>query len=156
MILRNKTKSWKHFPPPLSTSFPDPLPAPLSGTGEWRMQVVGSSRCLWSSFPLTLFPWSSRSLPWEIVHEIPLPTDCTSWTASVWVCSTGCSPSGAVLTSMGPLWSQKSSQQPCSSMGSSLHGFTSPGRGLLQCRQNTGSLPVSGIHLLIMEPTGCR
>jgi len=62
--------------------------------------------------------------------------------------STGCSPSGADCSSVGPLCSHKSCQQTCSSVGSSLHGSTCPGRSLLEHGLSTGPQPPLGIYLL--------
>ena len=50
----------------------------------------------------------------------------SSRTAPAWVPSTGCSPSGADCSSVGPPRGHKSCQQTCFSVGSSLHGATGP------------------------------
>jgi len=51
--------------------------------------------------------------------------------ALVWVPSTGCSPSGAGCSHVGPPWGQKSCQQTCLGVGSLLHGATGPARRTL-------------------------
>ena len=50
----------------------------------------------------------------------------SSRTAPAWVPSTGCSPSGADCSSVGPPRGHKSCQQTCFGVGSSLHGATGP------------------------------
>jgi len=72
----------------------------------------------------------------------------SSGTAPAWVLPMGCSPSGTGCSSMVPPRSHKPCQQTCSSVGSSLHGSTGPGRSLLQHGLPTGSQLPSGIHLL--------
>jgi len=88
------------------------------------------------------FPWAAA------LHKLPqhgsLPMEC--------------SPSGTGCSGVGPPRGHKLCQQTCSSVGSSLHGSTGPGRSLTQHRLPTGSELPSGIPLLqrgIPSP-GCR
>jgi len=57
-----------------------------------------------------------------------------SRTVPVRVLPTGCSSSGMGCSSVGLPWGYKSCQQICSSVGSSLHKSSDPGRSLLLCR----------------------
>jgi len=83
-----------------------------------------------------------------VLHELP---QCGS-------VPTGCSPSGAGCSSVGPPRGHKPCQQTCSGVGSSLHGSGSPGRSLLQRGLPVGSQLPSGIHLLRrgVPSMGCR
>jgi len=89
---------------------------------------------------------SCSSTTWDtVLHEL---FTSSSQIAPAWVASTGCSPSGTGCSSVGPPRGHKPCQQTCSSVGSSLHGSTGPGRSLLQHGLPTGSQSPSGIHLL--------
>jgi len=87
---------------------------------------------------LTLFPCSSMgSLPQETVLHKMLQCGPFPRMQSLRNCC-----------SVGPLWGHKSCLKTCSSVSSSLHGSTGPGRSLLQHRLFTVSQPPSGIHQL--------
>jgi len=113
------------------------------------------TRCLCCSFllrrttPHTL-PLLQREVP---SHGRQFSTDFSKVSPShelphSGILPTGCSPSGTGCSSMGPPWGHKPCQQTCSSVGSSLHRSTGPGRSLIQCGLPMGSQPPSGIQLL--------
>jgi len=91
-------------------------------------------------------------------REVPPMGDSSPRTAPAWVLPAGCSPSGTECSSVGPPRGHKFCQQACSSMGSSLHGFTGLARSLLQHGLAMGSQLPSGIHLLQcgIRSMGCR
>jgi len=104
---------------------------------------------------LTLFPSSSlTSLSRETVLHKLLQCESFPRAAALHELLQGGSfPWGADLqgtgcSSVGPPQGHKPGQQTCSSVGSSLHGATDPGKSLLQCRLSTGSQLPSSVHLL--------
>jgi len=78
-----------------------------------------------------------------------------SRTVPAWVFSMGCSPSGMDCSSVGPPESHKPCQQTCFSVGFSLHGFTGPGRSLLQSEVSMGSQPPLGGSSAVGSSMGC-
>ena len=92
---------------------------------------------------------SSTAPAWGPSHRRQSSTNCSHWvlptgcsssqTTPTWVLPMGCSPSGTGCSSVGPPRGHKPCQQTYSSVGSSLHGSTGPGRTLLQHRVSTGS-----------------
>jgi len=109
----------------------------MQGDGEWRLWSVCNSSSL-----LFLPPHAVLLLQ----HGGPPMGDSPSKTAPARVLTTGHSPSGTGCSSVGPPRGHKHCQQSGSSMGSSLHGSTGPGRNLLQHGFPTGSQLPSGIH----------
>jgi len=119
---------------------------------------------------LTLCPCSSVGpLPWETIlhyfsnaspsHGLQFFTNCSSvgpchrvqsFRNRLLQCGspTGSHALPANLLQRGSPRGRKPCQETCSSVGSSLHGSTSPGRILLQHGIPMGSQPPSGIHLL--------
>ena len=140
-----------NFTPEFSTSSP---PRAAQGDGEWGLWPVHHT--------LSLLLLPPHSLP-LLQHEAPLTGDSCAQISkvspshglqfftncpSVGPFTMRCSPSGADCSSVGPPWGHKPCQQTCSSMGSSFHAATGPGRSLLQRGLSTGSQPASGILLL--------
>jgi len=101
---------------------------------------------------LTFFPCSSlRSFSWETFLHKFLQRESFPWVEVVHkLPQSGSLPWGAVLQEQAAparFPNGITSQQTCSSMGSSLHGSTGPARNLLQRGLPTGSQPLLGIHL---------
>lgn len=81
---------------------------------------------------LHTLPLLQRKQPFMNFSSVSASTGWSySWTIPARVSSIGCSPSGRISSSMGPLPGHKSCQNTWSSVGSSLHGFTGPSWSLL-------------------------
>jgi len=125
-------------------SLPTSLPSPPDWHREWGLRSVHHI-CACCAFLLTL-PLLQGGAPPK--GESPSQTAPNFFTTcSAWVLPTGCSTSGTGCSSMGPPRGHQPCQQTCSSVGSSLHGSTGPGRSLLQHGLPMGSQPPLGIPL---------
>jgi len=90
------------------------------------------------------------SLPWETVLHKFLQRESFPRAAALHELlqqrshPSGCSPSGAGCSGVGPPQGHKSCQQTCSGVGSTLHKVTGPARSLLQREIPMESQPPSG------------
>jgi len=151
-IVRNKTRSYNTFPPPLPSSraqlhscfsTSSPLLERCRGTGNGGYgQFITHHLChslsLRGKTPHTLpllqhegsspgRQFSTNFSNMSSVHGLQLFTNCPRVGLS-----TGCSPSGTGCSSVGPPRGHKPCQQTCSGMSSSLPWATGPARSLLQ------------------------
>jgi len=154
--MRNKTKFKNTFPLPLPASwakftveFSTSSPERHRGTGNGGYSQFITC-CLCHSFLLrggllTLCPCSSVGP----THGGQSSKNCSSMSPSHRLqLFTNCS-------SVGTPKGHKPYQQTCSSLGSSLHGSTGPGRSLLQRGLPRGPLWAS-TYSIMASSTGCR